>query len=266
MRATSMLLTATLLFVPFTLQAQDWRWQGRVRSSDVMEVKGINGGIRAVPSDGDQVEVEATIREGSDGRFFSGRRGRASDVRLVTVPHDSGVTVCAIYEAPDGRDPNECTPGSRGRSNVNSNVQVDFLVRVPRGVRFAGRTVNGDVSITGMTADARGHTVNGSVEVRTTGIAEASTTNGSIDATMGRADWREPLRFSTTNGNIRLNMPSNLDMDVRVSTTNGEIQTDYPITIEGTMSARTLRGIVGRGGRSLSATTTNGDVLLRRRN
>ena len=239
------------------LAAQDWNWRGRVSPNQWLEIKGVNGGIRAVPSSGSEIEVVATkTSEKSD----------PDDVRLEVIEHAGGVTICAVYPAPRNKEPNECDVGDRWRSNTqNNDVKVNFTVRVPRGVRFNGKTVNGSVNATGLTADARAHTVNGSVNVTTTGIAQASTVNGSITVSMGRADWDDILEFETVNGAIIIELPGSVDTDVHASTVNGSIETDYPLTVRGRFGPKRLSGTIGRGGRELSLGTVNGDIEIRRR-
>ena len=62
------------------------------------------------------------------------------------MPHAGGVTICAVYPSRDARKPNECPPGDGGRMNVqNNDVSVRFTVRVPAGVTFVGKTVNGEI-------------------------------------------------------------------------------------------------------------------------
>ena len=65
--------------------------------------------------------------------------------------------------------------------SANENdVSVRFTVRVPAGVRFVARTVNGDVAAEGLTGDVQATTVNGGVRLSTAGQADAETVNGSI--------------------------------------------------------------------------------------
>ncbi|MBW8838723.1 MAG: DUF4097 family beta strand repeat protein [Gemmatimonadetes bacterium] len=143
-------------------------------------------------------------------------------------------------------------------------MTVDFEVQVPAGVEFDGRTVNGEMSAEGLKADVQASTVNGSVRVSTSGLAEASTVNGSVYAEIGRANWNDALEFSTVNGGITLIMPGKLDTEVRASTVNGEIDSDYPLTITGKFGPRRLRGTIGAGGRTLSLSTVNGEIRLRK--
>lgn len=256
MRAHSWMLMA-LVVTAAPATAQDWSWRGRVSPNQWLEIKGVNGTVRALPATGSQIEVEVTK---------TAERSDPDDVRMEVIEHSGGVTICAVYPAPRNREPNQCEAGERWRSNTQDNdVKVNFVVRVPRGVRFDGRTVNGSVSATGLTADARAHTVNGSVTVTTTGVAEAGTVNGSITVAMGRADWDDVLEFETVNGAITIELPGDVHTEVHASTVNGSISTDYPLTVRGRFGPKRLSGTIGRGGRELSLGTVNGDIEIRRR-
>jgi putative adhesin len=237
--------------------AQDFTWRERVAAGQWLEIKGVIGSVRATASSGDRVEVEATR---------TARRSDPEDVEIVVHRHARGVTICALYPQGRNRQPNECLPDDRGRMNSqNNDVKVDFVVRVPRSVHFAGRTVLGDVTITSLSGDVRAQTVNGNIRVSTAGLAEASTVNGSIDVAMGRADWSETLEFETVNGAIRLELPDRVDTDVSASTVNGSIDSDFPLTVRGRFSGKRLSGTIGRGGRDLTLGTVNGDIEIRRR-
>jgi hypothetical protein len=234
----------------------DFHWQGALAAGQTIEIKGVNGSIDASPSTSGQVEVAAER---------SGRRSDPNEVKIEVVPHAGGVTICAVYPNPDG-PPNECVPGEGGRMRTrNNDVKVSFTVRVPSGVAFTGRTVNGRVEARDLGGDVTAHTVNGSIDVSTTGRAVASTVNGSIRASMGRADWPDDVSFETVNGGITLDLPENVNAEVSARTVNGSISTDFPLTISGRFSNRRLSGTIGNGGRRLELETVNGSIHLRKR-
>ncbi len=234
---------------------QPFEWKGMLAAGKTIEVKGVNGAIRAMPSSGREVEVSATKREG--------RRGDVDDVTIEVVEHAGGVTICARYPARP-RDQRECKPGHGGQSSENNDTRVDFTVRVPTGVNFAGRTVNGDVDATRLGANVEATTVNGSIDASGAGFVEATTVNGSIRAAMGRADWSRGLEFRTVNGSITLELPAGVGAEVSASTVNGDITTDFPLTIQGRFGPRRIQGVIGDGGRQLRLETVNGGISLRR--
>jgi hypothetical protein len=238
--------------------ADSFRWQGRVAAGQTIEVKGVNGRIEAAPGGGSEVEVRASKRA---------RRSNPESVEVRVVEHGGGVTICAVYPTPPGERANECAPGEGGRMSTRDNdVQVDFVVSVPSGVNFVGRTVNGEIEARDLPGDAEAHTVNGGVTVAAAGHTVARTVNGSIDARMGRADWTGEAEFSTVNGAITLSLPSDAAAEVDARTVNGAIETDFPLQVSGRVSRRRMNGTIGGGGRKLMLETVNGGIHLRRLN
>ena len=106
------------------------------------------------------------------------------------VRHAQGVTICAVYPSAPGSPPNACKPGG-GRMNTPSGFEVTaaFTVKLPAGLRFQGRTVNGGITTTALSGDVDLTTVNGSIETASSGQVRAKTVNGSVVAKMGRTDW-----------------------------------------------------------------------------
>ena len=234
-------------------RTSEFRWQGRVAAGQTIEIKGVNGSIQATGSSGDQVEVVATRR---------GRRSDPESVQIKTFEHEGGVTICALYPSTDADRPNECLAGHKGRmSSKNNDVNVEFVVKVPAGVRLAARTVNGAVDASGLSADADAETVNGSVKVQTSGVARAQTVNGSVQASMGRADWSSDLEIKTVNGSIRVTLPATASTTVDAETVNGSIVSDFSVS-DGTVTRRRMRGTIGGGGRALSLETVNGSIHI----
>jgi DUF4097 and DUF4098 domain-containing protein YvlB len=106
--------------------------------------------------------------------------------------------------------------------------------------------------------------VNGGISVSTPGTARAETVNGSITASMGRADWSGPLKFETVNGSIEVSLPDGVGAEVDARTVNGRIDTAFPLTARGRFNSRSLRGTIGGGGRQLDLETVNGSISLKR--
>jgi hypothetical protein len=232
----------------------EFRWTGRIAPGGTLEIKGINGSISATPASGREIELVAT------------KRGRRQDPKLVEIEfaeHAGGLTVCAVYPSSADR-PNECKPGREGRMNIrNNDVHVDFAIRLPAGVSFVARTVNGAVVADGLSANVEAYTVNGGIRLQASGSARAETVNGSIRATLAKSDWKDPLAFKTVNGSVRVSLPASSDTSVRVETVNGGIASEFEMS-EQKRTRRSLTGTIGRGGRELQITTVNGSVALRR--
>lgn len=235
-------------------QAQEeFRWSGTVPAGEVLEIKGVNGPISATPAQGDRVDVVAVK---------TGRRNDPSRVEIQVVEHAGGVTLCAIYPTAPGREANECGAGDEGRNSVRRNdVRVAWEIRVPEGVVFHARTVNGTVEATGLTEAVDLATVNGDVVVSTRGFATARTVNGSI---RGRMDGVMVSRasFETVNGSIALDVDDDLNADLDAAWLNGRLDTEIPFQIQGRMGRRSARGVLGDGGPLLKLRTVNGSIRI----
>jgi len=238
-------------------QTDDFSWKKRMSAGQTLEIKGVNGDVRAVLASGSEAEVTATKNS---------RRSDPDEVEIKVIEHADGVTICAVYPTPRrSRQENECAPGDEGHMNTeNNDVNVTFVVKVPRGVHYAGRTVNGEIRVAGLESNVDVSTVNGSVRVSTTGRAVANTVNGSIEASMGNADWDEDVAFTTVNGEISLDLPAEVNAELRASTVNGDIISDFPVTVRGRFGPRRVSGTLGRGGHELELETVNGSITLRK--
>lgn len=243
---------------PAAMQSADqFRWAGRLGQGKSIEIKNINGDISAEPAGGDELEVTATK---------SAKRSDSSQVEIKVVEHAGGVTICAVYPSDDPSEPNVCEPGSgKGRMNVrNNDVKVAFKVRVPAGVNLIGRTVNGEVSARELASNLRVHTVNGSINISTSGYAQAATVNGDITASLKDANWPGSIDFKTVNGTISVDLPAGVSSKVEATTLSGDIASDFPLTMLESTSRKHLSGTIGGGGRELNLKTVNGSIRLKR--
>lgn len=155
---------------------EETRWHGWVPSGQVVEVNNIHGNIRAEPALGDEIEVIAIKRGSAD----------PTQVNIEVVEHKGGVTICAVYPNADSSRPFDCRPShgggfrlaetSEARTRIRwdnggggdmvaNDLRVDFVVRLPKRLRFIGRTVDGDVSAHMLQQDVEAHSVLGDVSV-----------------------------------------------------------------------------------------------------
>src|SRR5258708_38906257 len=100
------LLTAGLLAGAFASTALcdggDFQWQGQLAPGQLLEVRGVNGSIRAVGTADNSASV--TVRK-------TAKTSDTGGVAIQVVPFDGGVVICAMYPDGDGtRPPNVCNP------------------------------------------------------------------------------------------------------------------------------------------------------------
>jgi DUF4097 and DUF4098 domain-containing protein YvlB len=228
----------------------DWTWT--IPRGKTLEIRGING------------EIHVQLASGNVARVHAVRKEHGSDPDEVTVEfseHDGGVTVCAIYGR---KNWGKCAEGGiHSHSNNKNDTEVEFTVELPAGVLLDGATVNGEVVAEKLKSPVKVNTVNGSVIVSSTEEVEAQTVNGSITASMSKAQTTRDLDFQTVNGSITIRMPEGFDAQLSASTVNGSIDTDFPVTVKGSFGRRSIRGTIGSGGPDLNLQTVNGSIRLR---
>jgi Putative adhesin len=216
---------------------EETRWHGWVPSGQVVEINNIHGNVRAEPASGDEIEVIAIKRGSSD----------PAQVDINVVEHKGGVTICAVYPDADPGHPFDCRPshggGFRQASTSDStasirwenggggdvvlnDLRVDFIVRLPKRLRFIGRTVDGDVSAHLLEQDVEAHSVM---------------------------------------GDVRVDLNSTPGAEVRAESVNGHISSEFPLSMRCNSNHGMLAsGHVGHSRRTLRLTTDTGDIHLLR--
>ncbi|HTG31289.1 MAG TPA: hypothetical protein VLB76_00060 [Thermoanaerobaculia bacterium] len=251
MKKTSLALFCCVLFGVLALPAfadkQDFHWNGPLSPGQTLEVKGFRGHINAEQTDGPAV-VDAVKR--GDGT-------PASAVEIKVETSGSGVQIVAVY--PKGKDPDDV------------KVRVDYEVKVPKGVKFIGRTEIGDVVVQRLNAPVEAYTAIGDLDIATSSYAQGRTVNGKINAVMGQTDWSGTLSFLAVNGDVTVKLPTHADVRLSAESKTGHFDTDlFPTNgIGDRYGARPLLGVdidgtLGRGGRNLKIRTINGNIRLMR--
>jgi hypothetical protein len=237
-------------------------WTGDIKSGHWIRLHNLNGMVSVEPGSGDKVEVKAVERW---------RRGDPESVRFTVQKvgdGDNDVLICALWGQNSDCDVrgyhSHSDDEDRGRDR-NNDVNVEFRLLVPRGVRVAVNTVNGSVHVSGATSEVRAGSVNGEVDVTTAGgPVSATTVNGSVHAKLGHVDADDEMSFGTVNGSVIVTLPSDVSTDVDISTLNGAIRTDYALSVTGRIDRRHVNAHIGKpGGGRIRLRTVNGSVELR---
>ncbi len=240
MKRHSGILLALITLLAGTLSAAaaaDFEWSGQIASGKAIQIKGVNGDITVEATESDKVEVTA-VKSGKD----------ADRVTVEASDYAGGVVVKAVYPK-----------GVKG----DFQASVEFHVRVPAGVRFVGKTVNGDIRATALDSEVEAATVNGEVRISTSQKAEVKTVNGEVFARIGDGGLQHPVTLESVNGRITVDAPEDLNAKVEASTVHGGIETDLPMTVKGKWGMHSISGDVGSGGSTLAMRTVNGHIELR---
>jgi DUF4097 and DUF4098 domain-containing protein YvlB len=151
--------------------------------------------------------------------------------------------------------------GTKGPSELittNGKIEVENVEG-----DIEAKSTNGKIKIENVNGFVSGRTTNGKIEVKSEGIKDLTTTNGGIEAEM--KSIKENIKIRTTNGSIKLGLPSSLNAILELSTTNGGIDLN-DITLEVTSKHKNkyIKGKMGKGGPEINASTTNGGIKLRK--
>jgi hypothetical protein len=219
-----------------------------------LELINTNGRISAEPAAGDTVEVVGlrTAKASSD---------EAAKELLAKVEMREEVSAASVRI--EVRSP---------RFSGMSGHQVEWTIKVPKGVKVDLRTINGGVKLTGLQGDILAKTTNGGVSG--TGIVsqsvEASAVNGGVEIEFGSplsADAKVDLQ--TVNGGVGIGMPSESRATISARAVNGGVRvTDLNIQKDEQSgdfeSKRRLQGTMNGGGARVNLNTVNGGVRLSR--
>ena len=219
-------------------------WTGTIDKGDTVYVRNINGRVRIVASKGSSVVVRADASGGA---------------KVEVVPHAGGVTICGVPKAKSYTCDKDGQLDVNGSTNGNSKINLE--VAVPKGAVLDVSTVNGGVKIESVGRTSRAVTVNGDLDIATTGPVEGQTVNGSIDVQIAKLARKGEIDLQTVNGSIHLDLPSKVNADVRAKLVHGKIRTTRKLA-DSRQRRRKLSGRLGKGGRRVSLRTVNGSIDL----
>ena len=125
-------------------------------------------------------------------------------------------------------------------------------------------TVNGKIETRGIEGETRAATVNGPIDVETSGdrAISATTVNGRVNVTFLRSF--HGARFKTVNGRVTAFLPPAASFNVDLSQVNGDFEASFPLSINSNPGSRRVSGSVNGGEHELRIVTVNGDIELAR--
>jgi hypothetical protein len=281
------LFVAALAVPAVFAQEREFTFRERVPAGAWLRIHTMQGDIRVIEGSGDRAEVIGR-KDGDD----------AAELAISTVRDGDNVTICAIWEG--GQCDAEGIHSSR-KWRHGDEASADFEVRLPRGVKIRAISGNGEVMVSGATAEVHASSGNGNVSVASSGgpvtassgngeidVSEAGgevtarsgngdirvatsrgpvsaySGNGSIDARMESIQGTEDMSFRTGNGNVVVMLPANFEGEVEARLPNGRLESDFPLRIEGRLDPRRLRATIGRGGRRITIVSGSGGAEIRK--
>src|SRR5881296_3388300 len=159
-----------------------------IEASGTFHLENVNGRVTVEPWSQNEVRIEAEKSASSEGYL--------QEIKIDVQGEGNRVDVKTRF-------PRDGIFGSGGHG------RVDYLIRLPAGVRVEVRTVNGEVQVEAIDGAVQASTVNGTVRVTdAAGAVDASTVNGNIRAGYRRLAQSGHHSYTTVNGSVTLYLPS----------------------------------------------------------
>lgn len=199
-----------------------------------------NGGISVEAWDRNEMQVRAKVHTWGE-----------SDASAREILGNVDVTVGGKISAEGPKSKNE------------EGWSVSYRIMVPRSTDLDLVSTNGGITIDGINGELRFQTTNGGIHLTDIGgDVEGKTTNGGVHIALTGDTWSgKGMAVQTTNGGVKVSIPSGYSAHLETATTNGGLNVGFPVTVQGKID-RKLSVDLGNGGPTLKITTTNGGVRI----
>ena len=266
--AIVLLLSATMGCTPGPTETREDSFI--VAGSSKVVVNSVNGNIEVSAGLGNEVLVQATLRDAPRVKYELSQVGNTVSVDVQTTKRwwffgSAGVDV--IITAPPKSDVELETSngfielhGLEGLGSLKSSNGRIVLDNIKGN--FDGTTSNGRIELNAVEGSVILKTSNGKIDVRgVQGEFDIESSNGSVfysgNMTAGGSN-----RLVTSNGDVVVELQGQPSVVLDAETSNGEVTSELPILATVTRKER-LVGKIGEGEADLYIRTSNGDITIR---
>ena len=231
-----------------------WSRTYKLPATGRFELINVNGRITAEATDGSEVIVEGH-------RTAKARSDEAAKELLakIEIREEIGESTVRVESRPP-------------RLSGFAGHEIEWTIKVPKGVTLDVRTTNGGVRLNNLSNDIHAKSTNGGVKGVniTPGLIEASTVNGGVEIELASPlDATDSIEMEAVNGGVELSMPSESKATIAARCVNGGVKVDgLEIAREQQDNdferRRRLNGTMNGGGAKVNMSTTNGGVVLTR--
>lgn len=232
-----------------------WSRTYTIQPGGRFELINVNGRITAEATDGKEVVVEG--RRSAKAR--SDEAAKAALEKLEIREEVGGSTVRVESRPP--------------RMSGFGGHEIEWTVKIPKGLIVDLRTVNGGVRMNGLSGELYAKSTNGGVKGTRLIVdkIEASVVNGGVDIELGSPlDGTDSIELSSVNGGVTLALPAESKATIAARAVNGGVRVsdDLNATQEEESHEferrRRFNGTLNGGGAKVNVSTTNGGIRVSR--
>ena len=237
-----------------------------------LNIDNINGFIRIEEWNDDYIDISAVLKTREEEDEFDklkieilAKDGCTVTTKLleknvrVTVNYTIKVPATVMLhniETTNGKFHVENCRGNLNAGTTNGSIEVcNFIGNID------AESSNGRITINNIDGKVSLGTSNGSIRVTgSPGLTKAYTSNGSIKVEMAKLE--NDLTLSSSNASIKLYIDKKIKADVEARTSNASIKVNGINVTTEKLSNNYLRGKIGKGGKKITLTTSNGSITL----
>lgn len=232
-----------------------WSRTYTVPAGGRFELINVNGRITAESTDGKEVIVEGK-------RTAKGRSDEIAKENLakMEIREEVGGATVRVESRPP-------------RMSGFGGHEIEWTVKVPKGLTVDLRTVNGGVRLNGLSGEIHAKTTNGGI--KGVGLVvdsvEASVVNGGVDMQFAAPlDSTDTVELTTVNGGVTIELPSESKATIAARAVNGGVRVSDELKATQEEESheferrRRFNGTMNGGGARVSVSVTNGGVRISR--
>jgi hypothetical protein len=236
---------------------ETWSRTYRLADKGRFELINVNGKITAEATDGNELIVEGhkTAKARSD-------EAAKELLAKLEIREEAGESTVRVESRPP-------------RLSGFSGHEIEWTIKVPKGVILDLRTTNGGVRLNNLTNEVHAKSTNGGVRgvnIDPT-IVEASTVNGGIELELTTAlETSDSIDMEAVNGGVTLQLLPESKASIEARCVNGGVKVEEGLQIKRNDEEqgqgheferrRRLTGTMNGGGAHVRMSTTNGGVRL----
>ncbi len=233
-----------------------YKKQISIREGDLVSVFNTNGDINVESWDLNRVEIIADKK--TQAPNLADARSLMEALKINVDYSNNEITIKTIHPTDKNRHGGFfswlfCSGGG--------NSSVRYIIKVPKNIYLNLHSTNGNISVKRCNGKMRLETTNGNIfSDDISGAVRCSSINGSIKIYFKKTDSDEDMEFKTTNGNINLYLPQDINASILARTMNGKIRCNLPMTNIYEKSDTKLEGVFNNGGPHFVVKATNGNI------